>query len=87
MVASKYSLCNTENNTWEFKLYSLFKHNSPNGKSIVYGPNRMDPMEYSLMVCSPNEKRHDFMNDCFSKYIDHGKDKKIYHKRYNLNQN
>ena len=33
-------------------------------------------MEYTLMVYHLNEKRHGFMKDCFSKWNDHGKDKK-----------
>ena len=55
--------CDTENNTWEFKLCPMFKH-SPNRKSMVYGPNGiypqqkgiMVPIEYALMVYSPNRK-------------------------------
>ena len=42
VVASKWSLCNTENNTLEFKLCLMFKH-SPNGKGMVYGPNGIYP--------------------------------------------
>ena len=38
VIGSKYSLCNTESNTWEFKLCSMFKL-SPNGKGIIFGPN------------------------------------------------
>ena len=38
VVASKWSLCDTENNTLEFKLCSMFKH-SLNGKAMVYGTN------------------------------------------------
>ena len=37
VVASKYSLCDMENNT-QAKLCSMFKYN-PNGKGMVYGPN------------------------------------------------
>ena len=47
----------------------------------------MAPIEYTLMVYRLNEKRHGFMKDCFSKWNDHGKDKKMHRKRYNLNQN
>ena len=48
VVASKYSICDMENNTQEFKLCLVFKH-SPNGKGMIYGPNGkeiMAPMEY-----------------------------------------
>ena len=34
VVASKYSICDMEKNTSEFKLCSVFKH-SPNGKGMV----------------------------------------------------
>ena len=63
MIASKYSMCDSENNTWEFKLCSMFKLSpkekvwfftpveySSNGKGI------MAPMEYKPMVYSPNGK-------------------------------
>ena len=36
--------CDTENNTWEFKLCPMFKH-SPNRKSMVYGPNGIYPQQ------------------------------------------
>ena len=63
VVASKYSICDMENNTCEFKLCSMFKHR-PNGKAwfmapMEYSPNGrgiMDPMEYPLVVYSPNVK-------------------------------
>ena len=42
MVVFKYSMCNMENNTEEFKLRSMFKH-SPNGKGMIYDPNGMYP--------------------------------------------
>ena len=38
VVAYKWSLCDTANNTLEFKLCSVFKH-SLNGKAMVYGTN------------------------------------------------
>ena len=42
VVASQWSLCNSENNTLEIKLCLMFKH-SPNGKGMVYGPNGIYP--------------------------------------------
>ena len=39
-VAFKYGIHDMENNTWKFKLCSMFKHNL-NGKGMVYGPNRV----------------------------------------------
>ena len=48
MVASKYSICNMENNTWKFKLCSMFKH-SLNGKDI------MTPTEYTSRFIVPME--------------------------------
>ena len=52
-----------ENNTYEFKLCSMFKHGS-NGKGVVYGqmeysPNGkgiIAPREYNLVVYSLNGK-------------------------------
>ena len=41
VVASKYSLCDMENNT-QSKLCSMFKY-SPKGKGMVYGPNEIYP--------------------------------------------
>ena len=41
VVASKYSLCDTENNT-QSKLCSMFKY-SRNGNGMVYGPNETYP--------------------------------------------
>ena len=37
VAAFKYSICDMENNTYEFKLCSMFKH-SPSGKDMTYGP-------------------------------------------------
>ena len=63
MSASKYSRCNMEENTKEFKLCSIFKH-SLNGKDKVYGPMEYSPngkgimaqVDYILIVYSPNGK-------------------------------
>ena len=66
MFTSKYSICNMENNTLEFKLYPVFKH-SPNKKGKVYDPYGIQPqgkqgnsiiasMEYTLMVYRPTGK-------------------------------
>ena len=40
VVASKCSICDTENNTYQFKVCSMFR-DSPNGKSLVYGSNEI----------------------------------------------
>ena len=63
VVASQWILCNTENNTLEFKLCLMFKiapmektwfmapmEYIPNGKGIIV------PIEYTLTVYSPNGK-------------------------------
>ena len=63
VVASQWRLCNTENNTLEFKLCLMLKHSPmekawfmapmeyiPNGKGIIV------PIEYTLTVFSPNGK-------------------------------
>ena len=58
MFASKYSICNMENKTYGFTLCSMFKH-SPNGKSMVYGPNGkgiMALIEYTLIIYGPSGK-------------------------------
>ena len=74
MVVFKYSMCNMENNTEEFKLRSMFKH-SPNGKGMIYDPNGMYP-QWKRHYC-PQENvaswfiaqwtRHGFIKDCFLK--------------------
>ena len=63
MVTSKYSLCDIENSTCEFKLCSMLNERpmektwfmapteyNPNGKGIAV------PKEYVLMVHNPNGK-------------------------------
>ena len=58
MVASKYSICDMENETLEFTLCSTFKH-IPDGESMVYGPNGkgiMASLEYTLIIYNPNGK-------------------------------
>ena len=69
-----------ENNTQECKLFSLFKQ-STNGKAMVYGPNGnnpngkgiMDPMEYVLMVHSPNGQGMVLRKIVFQRDNCHGK--------------
>ena len=39
VVASKYYICDKENNTQEFKLFKC----SPNGKCVIYGTNGIKP--------------------------------------------
>ena len=58
MVASKYNLCDTENNT-QSKLCSMFKY-SRNGNGMVYGPNEIYPYNLKLLL-----KKHGFMKDSF----------------------
>ena len=58
VVASKYSICERENEIQEFTLCLMFKH-SPNGKDMAYSPNGkaiMASLEYTLIIYSLNEK-------------------------------
>ena len=64
MVASKWSLCGTENNTWENNNYVQCLNIAPMGKAWYmalreYNPNgkgKVVPMEFTLMVYSSYEK-------------------------------
>ena len=65
MVPSKDSICDTKNNTYEFKLCSISKHR-PNGQWMIYGiyavayrPNGkgiIAPMEYIPIINSLDGK-------------------------------
>ena len=54
VVASKYSICDMENKTQEFKLCSMFKKDSSNSKGI--GKGIMTSVESTLIIYSPNGK-------------------------------
>ena len=79
-VASKYSVCDMENNN-QSKLCSMFKY-SPNGKGI------MIPMKYTLIIYSPNGNDMVLWKNAFGIDNRHGKKlKKMQQERYNVNQN
>ena len=75
MVASKYSICDMENKTYQFTLCSMFKH-SPNERDRVYGPNGkgiMVSMEYTPMIYSLSGKTMVLWNTVFPSDNPHGK--------------
>ena len=83
VFASKYIKCDTENNTLESKLYSIFKH-SPNGKGIF-----ITPMETQLQWkrhYGPNRKTSFYERLFLEVVIVMVKDKKTVEKIY-LNKN
>ena len=63
-VASKYSICDTENETYTCMVYG------PNGKGI------MASLEYTLIIYSPNGKGMALWNIAFPSGNRHGKRKK-----------
>ena len=63
-VASKYSICDTENETYTCMVYG------PNGKGI------MASLEYTLIIYSPNGKGMALWNTAFSSGNRHAKRKK-----------
>ena len=88
VIASKYSICDTESNTKEFKLYSMLKL-SFKWKGMIFGPveysssgkSIMAPMEYSPMVYSLNEKGMVLWKILFRSGVVIVKDKRKYNKK------
>ena len=89
VIASKYSICDSESNTCEFKLCSMFKLSS-NRKGMIftpieYSPNEkgiMAPMEYKPMFYSPNGKSMVSWKILFRNGNGHIKDKWKYYKKH-----